>query len=116
MSIDQRKEPFKHLKIEDLNDLASFVGGVAGQSGNQWTISKNYFPGIETTLIYDLNEKNLDFKYNGQHLNDINNYAKDQFAIFLMNHCIRFISSKYNVKEPEIVKKIFSFNYQKSKF
>ena len=116
MSINQRIEPFKHMMLKDLNDLASFVGGIGGHSADEWTLSKNYFPGIEVTLIYNIKKKDINFKYHGQYLDDINNYAKDQFAIFLMNHCIRFISFTYNVKDPEIVKKVFSFNYQKSKF
>ncbi|NHI93635.1 MAG: hypothetical protein EAX96_14200 [Candidatus Lokiarchaeota archaeon] len=116
MSIEQRKVPFKHLKIEDLNSLASFVGGIGGLLHDKWTLSKNFFPGIEVTLIYDIKKEEIDFSYHGQNLDHINNYAKDQFAIFLMNHCLRFISSTYNIKEPGIIKKIFSFNYQKSQF
>ena len=116
MSIDQRKEPFIHVKDEDLDELAKFVGGIAGKTSNEWTLSKNYFQGIEITLIFDKSTKNIDFKYAGKNLERINNYAKDQMAIFLMNHCIRFISSKHGIKEPGIVKKMFSFNYQKSLF
>ncbi|MHA1797371.1 MAG: hypothetical protein ACTSVY_02890 [Candidatus Helarchaeota archaeon] len=116
MSIDQRTEPFKHIIINDLDDLAKFIGGSVSQMGEKWSLKKIYFPGIEVTLIYDTREKKLDFIYEGENLEKINNYAKDQFAIFLMNHCIRFISSKYNVKEPGIVKKVFSFNYQKAHF
>ena len=116
MSIDQRKDPFKHIKDENLDELARFVGGIAGKTENEWTLSKNYFQGIELILIFDKSTKNIDFKYTGKNLERINNYARDQMAIFLMNHCIRFISSKLGVKEPSIVKKIFSFNYQKSLF
>ena len=116
MSIKQRKEPFKHVKDEDLDELARFVDGIAGKTSNEWTLSKNYFQGIECMLVYDKSTNNIDFKYAGKNLEKINNYAKDQMAIFLMNHCIRFISSKHGVKEPAIVKKMFSFNYQKSLF
>jgi len=115
-SIMQRKEPFIHVKDNDLEELAKFVGGIAGKTADQWTLSKNYFQGIETTLIYDKSTKEIDFTFSGKNYKKINNYAKDQMAIFLMNHCIRFISSKHGIKEPAIVKKMFSFNYQKSLF
>lgn len=116
-SIDQRSEPFIHLKPEQLNDLAAFVGGNVEQEDDTWRLIKTYFLGVKVALIYDMKKNSLDIEFGGENITKVNNYAKDQLGIFLLNHCLRFISVTYpDIKMPEIVIKIFSFAYQKSHF
>lgn len=113
-SILQRFEPFAFLKRDDLPDLASFVGGELTSIMAGWQLRKTFFPGIDIVLKYD--GENIDIAREGENLNDINNYAKDQLAIFLLNHCLRFIGTRYEtLTMPSIVDKAFSFSYLRTR-
>ncbi|MFX1298314.1 MAG: hypothetical protein ACFFD2_26100 [Promethearchaeota archaeon] len=117
MAINQRKEPFNYLKIEQLDDLSTFIGAEIDQKNGVWVLSKRFFEGITVLLIYDMENNSLDIGYEGEHLIKMNNYARDQLGIFLMNHCLRFISVTYpKIQMPKIVKQCFSFSYIKSHF
>lgn len=113
-SILQRLEPFGFLNEDDLPDLAAFAGGVLAITDEGWQLHKEFFPGIEIVLNYD--GKSIEFMQEGKNLNNINNYAKDQLSIFLMNHCMRFIGMRYeSLGMPDIVDKAFSFSYLRAK-
>lgn len=113
-SIMQRREPFKLLDPIEVNDLAKFVDGKVTSTDGIWNLAKECFPGIILTLNFD--GSNLGVKFSGSNLDKINNYAKDQMAIFLMNHCLRFIAMAHeNVELPKIVEQTFSFSYLKKK-
>ncbi len=115
MAIEQRKEPFYYLNLKHLDDLAGFVGGSAEQKGDSWELTKSYFEGVTVGLIYNPHEKSLDLTYEGENLIGIDNYARDQLGIFLMNHCLRFIRVTYpETQMPQIVKQAFSFSYIKT--
>src|SRR5271157_387122 len=113
-SILQRIEPFTFLNKEDLPDLAAFVGGKLSASKAGWQLRKAFFPGIDIILKYD--GRHIDFAREGDNINSINNYAKDQLSIFLLNHCLRFIGTRYEgLAMPAIVGKAFSFLYLRSR-
>ncbi|MFX1295987.1 MAG: hypothetical protein ACFFD2_14200 [Promethearchaeota archaeon] len=115
MSLEQRKEPFVNIQKKHLDDLASFVGGEVKQEDNIWKLSKIYFEGIKVIITYDMKNERLGIEYEGENLIKINNYSRDQLGIFLINHCLRFISITYlDIKMPKIVKQMFSFSYLKS--
>jgi len=115
MAITQRIEPFQNLYFSHLNALAEFVGGNLSQNKTNWTLTRIFFPDIEVTLIYDFEAKNLDIHFNGAQIEKINPYARNQLGIFLINHCLRFISITYpTVKMPKIIGQIFSYSYLKS--
>lgn len=115
-SIQQRSAPFLHLKSEHLEDLATFVGGQLTRHESSWELSKTFFQGFIITLIYDEGARELDLKYTGENLPKLNNYARDQLGIFIINHCLRFISVTYSeVKMLKIVGQMFSYSYLRSK-
>ncbi|MHA1129295.1 MAG: hypothetical protein ACTSQI_14145 [Candidatus Helarchaeota archaeon] len=114
-AIEQRKNPFRYLDQTKLTDLARFVGGKLHQEGNQWILSKRYFEGVEVLVLYNIETETLDLTYEGNNLLYLNNYARDQLGIFLLNHCLRFIAVTYpNIQIPRIVKQSFSFSYIKT--
>ncbi len=115
-AIDQRSKPFIHLKSENLKDLATFIGGELTQSDSSWQLTKTFFKGFDITLIYNPQTKELDVDYNGANVIKINNYARDQLGIFIINHCLRFLSITYpEIKMPKIVGQMFSYSYLRSK-
>jgi hypothetical protein len=115
MAIEQRREPFDYLNLTHLDELAGFVGGSVEQKGDSWELTKTYFEGVTVGLIYNPHEKSLELTYEGENLIGIDNYARDQLGIFLMNHCLRFIRVTYPAIEmPQIVKQAFSFSYIKT--
>lgn len=117
MSIQQRTEPFIHLKREHLLDLANFIGGKMDQKENNWTLVKSFYNGISVIIEYNTADKSLNLNFEGEQVRKINNYVKDQLGIFLLNHCLRFISITYpGIAMPKIVKQTFSFSYIKSHF
>ena len=117
MAIKQRIKPFKNLKLEDMEELARFIGGSIEKKQDEMILTKNYFQGINIILKIDENNKNIDILFSGENIRNINNYVKDLFAIYLINHCLRFIKITYlNVSKLPIMKKIFSFSYQKTQF
>ena len=114
MAIEQRREPFQYLNLTHLDDLATFVGGTMEQKGDSWELSKIYFEGVSVGLIYNPHDQSLDLTYEGENLIGLDNYARDQLGIFLMNHCLRFIRITYpEIQMPQIVKQTFSFSYIK---
>lgn len=114
-AIEQRTEPFLNLAPTHLNDLASFIGGQVEQNSAGWQVSKTFFPGIEILLTYNYNTRILDVQYEGANLQNINHYARDLLSIFLINHCLRFVSITYpTIEMPRIMKQVFSYSYLKS--
>ncbi|NVM54606.1 MAG: hypothetical protein HWN66_12955 [Candidatus Helarchaeota archaeon] len=114
-SIKQRADPFVHLKSEHLEDLASFIGGKVAQKDKSWELSKTFFQGFNIILVYDVGNRRLDIRYEGEKVIKINNYVRDSLGIFLINHCLRFISITYpEIKMPKIVGQMFSYSYLKS--
>ncbi|MHA1681783.1 MAG: DUF3786 domain-containing protein [Promethearchaeota archaeon] len=118
-SIQQRMESFKYIEKGDLGDLAEFVGGTISKSDDSWTITREFFTGINVSLesgITLAGDGCVSARFSGDAMMKINNYAKDQLAIFLMNHVLRFIATKYpGIELPEMVDKAFSFSYLKGK-
>ncbi len=114
-SIKQRAEPFEHLKREQLQDLADFVGGKIERERQTWILSRTFFPGIIIGLLIDEKTRKINIQCKGENIERINNYARDQLGIFLINHCLRFISiTNPGVEMPDIVSKMFSFSYKKA--
>jgi len=98
-----------------LNALAKFIGGDLEQNSTGGALSKAFFPGIEIILTYNYENRILDIQYGGANLRNINHYARDQLSIFLINHCLRFISITYPaIQMPQIMKQVFSYSYLKS--
>ncbi len=117
MAIDQRKGPFGYLQMDHLTDLSRFTGGDLEQNSGGWVLKKSYFQGITVILNYFSLEKELDIGYEGFNLMKINNYARDQLGVFLMNHCLRYISITYpSLEMPQIVRQVFSYSYIKTHF
>ncbi|MFX0103046.1 MAG: hypothetical protein ACFFCS_26000 [Candidatus Hodarchaeota archaeon] len=113
-SIVRRLEPFKLLDPIEVSDLSLFIDGKVTSIEGEWKLSKEFFPGIIVSIDFDGSSLGVDFE--GNNIKKINNYAKDQLAIFLMNHCLRFISIEHESLEmPDIVKKAFSFSYLREK-
>jgi hypothetical protein len=113
-SILQRLEPFSILKRQDLPDLAAFLGGTLTATDLEWQLTKTYFPGITLTLRFD--GKRIAFDFSGANMGCMNFHAKDELAIFLLNHCLRFIGTRYSaLKMPVIVNQAFSFSYLRGK-
>ncbi|MHA1791284.1 MAG: hypothetical protein ACTSVI_01485 [Promethearchaeota archaeon] len=112
-SIKQRKNPFFLLTPSDKSELGSFLGAEITIDGDdKFVIKKEYFPGI--IIFLDLNGDKMDVKFAGENIRKINNYAKDQLSIFLMNHVLRYVAWRHpDIDLPEIVKKAFSFSYIK---
>ena len=108
-------EPFIHLRAEDLKNLASFVGGQLTHNKRSWELSKTFFEGFTIIINYSKEPNKLDIKYTGENITKINNYARDQLGIFIINHCLRFISVTYpDKKMPKVVGQMFSYSYLKS--
>ncbi|MBD3227769.1 MAG: hypothetical protein GF329_06235 [Candidatus Lokiarchaeota archaeon] len=119
MAIRQRSEPFEYLKKNDLNQLADFIGGqiTLDEDENIWTLSRSFFQGFNIHIKYNYNDKELDIDLTGRNILILNNYARDQLCIHLMNHCLRFLSIQYsNIKFPKIVEQTFSFSFIKANF
>jgi hypothetical protein len=115
-AIEQRRTPFVHLKSENLEEMASFIGGKLTESDSTWQISKSFFRGFDITLKYALQTKELDLNYTGAKVTKINNYARDQLGIFVINHCLRYISVTYpEIRMPKIVGQMFSYSYLRAK-
>ncbi len=113
-SILQRIEPFGFLKRDDLPALAAFVGGKLTATELEWQLTKTYFPGITIVMRYD--GKRITFEFSGEDVGRMNLHAKDELAIFLLNHCLRFIGTRYSALEmPTIVDQAFSFSYLRGK-
>jgi len=113
-AIEQRKAPFSVLTNDKLKDLADFIGGTVEIEENKWIFTKSFFQGVIYKLIYDPELKNLDIKIGGKNAIYLNNYARDQLAIHMMNHSLRFLSITYpDVKFPKIVGQTFSYSYLK---
>jgi hypothetical protein len=114
-AINQRTEPFLILELAHLNDLTTFIGGQLERNDNGWALTKHFFPEVEITLTYNYNTKTLDIQYSGTNIRNINHYARDLLSIFLINHCLRFISITYPTRQiPRIGKQVFSYSYLKS--
>ncbi|MHA1697220.1 MAG: hypothetical protein ACTSWN_00105 [Promethearchaeota archaeon] len=114
-SIKQRSEPFKLITPAEIPDMANFCGSSFEiKNGQEWSLIKEYFPGISITLEYF--DNTIDVHFGGNNIHKIDNYAKDQLAIFLINHCLRFIGLAKSTCEklPDIVYKTYSFLYLKS--
>jgi hypothetical protein len=113
-AILQRLEPFSLLKRQDLPDLAAFIGGKLTATDLEWQLNKAYFPGITTTLRFD--GKKISFDFSGDNIGRMNLHAKDELAIFMLNHCLRFIGTRYSaLKMPAIVDQAFSFSHLRGK-
>ncbi|NMC07818.1 MAG: hypothetical protein GYA24_21570 [Candidatus Lokiarchaeota archaeon] len=113
-AILQRIEPFSFLKRQDLPALAAFLGGKLSATNLEWQITKSYFPGITITLRHD--GKQLSFDFSGANVDRINSHAKDELAIFMINHCLRFIGTTYTALQmPAIVNQAFSFSHLRGK-
>ncbi len=113
-SILQRLEPFSILKRQDLPDLAAFIGGKLSAADLEWQLTKVYFPGIVIALRYD--GKRIAFDFSGENIGHMNFHAKDELAIFMLNHCLRFIGTRYSaLKMPAIVDQAFSFSHLRGK-
>jgi len=109
-SILQRLAPFAFLKRDDLPALAAFVGGKLTATELEWQITKTYFPGITIVMRYD--GKRIAFEFTGGNVGRMNLHAKDELAIFMLNHCLRFIGITYAaLKMPAIVEQAFSFSF-----
>lgn len=115
MAINQRTEPFRNLKPAHLHALATFVGGSLENDDTNWVLTKAFFPEIAIILAYNSDNRDLDIQFGGANIEKINPYARNQLGIFLMNHCLRFISITYpTLKMPQIIKQTFSYSYLKS--
>ncbi|MEX2681216.1 MAG: hypothetical protein Q6373_006425 [Candidatus Sigynarchaeota archaeon] len=113
-SILQRMEPFGLLKREDLPALAAFIGGKLTATDLEWQLTKTYFPGITLVMKYD--GKRIAFEFTGENVGRMNAHAKDELAIFMLNHGLRFIGITYeSLKMPTIVEQAFSFSYLRKK-
>nr|MDO8114138.1 hypothetical protein [Candidatus Sigynarchaeota archaeon] len=110
----QRLEPFSLIKRDDLPKLAAFLDAKLTATQLEWQLTKSFFPSIEIVLKYD--GKRINFSFSGKNLVRINTHARDQLAIFLLNHCLRFIGTTYTaLKMPDIVDKAFSFSFLRSR-
>jgi hypothetical protein len=117
MAINQRLDPFKHLKKDHLLKMAEFIGAVIKKRNDEWVLTKSYYQGFNIDVIYEPDKQKLDLDYEGRNILDINNYSRDQLGIYLLNHCLRFLSIQYpNIQFPKIVKQTFSYSYIKKHF
>jgi hypothetical protein len=113
-SILQRAEPFSFLKREHLPGLAAFIDGKLTATAAEWQLTKTYFPGINVILRYD--GKKIGFIFEGENIERMNLHAKDELAIFMLNHCLRFIGTTYTaLTMPTIVHQAFSFSFLRGK-
>jgi hypothetical protein len=113
-SISQRVEPFAYVQGDEMLELAAFIGGSITTTSNGWQLYKIFFPGIAITLNYE--ENNILFDFSGDNIERINIHARDQLAIFMLNHCLRFIGTRHASKDmPRIVDMAFSFSYLRSR-
>lgn len=109
-SIMQRVEPFGFIKRIDLPALAAFLGGTLGAVDGEWHVTKTFFPGVDVRMHFD--GKMLRFTFTGEKAGDLNSHARDQLAIFTMNHALRWIRITYSALDmPDMVDKAFSFSY-----
>ncbi|MFX1239336.1 MAG: hypothetical protein ACFFAS_17730 [Promethearchaeota archaeon] len=110
----QRSEPFKYLKEEDKNSLSEFIGGKMWKTPSGWRIKREVFPNIFIEVIWD-EQSGLDIKFSGDNLSEnIGSYHIELVGIFLINHILRYVSTKYKDAElPEICSMMFSRYYTK---
>ncbi|MBN2151393.1 MAG: hypothetical protein JW839_08110 [Candidatus Lokiarchaeota archaeon] len=113
-SVLQRAGPFSLIKRDDLPALAAFVGGKLTATEMEWQLTKTYFPGVTLVLRYD--GKGISFDFTGENIGRMNHHAKDELAIFLLNHCLRFVGTTYaSLTMPTIVDQAFSFSHLRSR-
>ncbi|MFX1366561.1 MAG: hypothetical protein ACFE9Y_16700, partial [Promethearchaeota archaeon] len=113
--LEQRNEPFSLLKEEDKNELAEFIGGKVWKTTEGWRMKREFFPQMFIELIWD-KEIGLDISFSGEKLTNISSYHAEFIGIFLINHILRFITSKNeNQKLPDICYIMFSRLYTKEK-
>lgn len=114
--LDQRKQPFKFLKAEDKEELASFIGADVSISDGTWTLKKEVFPKIYIEVNYNTSKKKLDIHYSGENLEKIGSYHIELIGIFLINHIIRYITITNQDEElPDICYMMFSRMITKEK-
>lgn len=117
MAINQRADPFKHLEKDHLLKMAEFIGADIKEQNEEWVLTKSYYQGFNIDVKYEKDIKKLHLDYKGRNVYDLNNYARDQLGIYLLNHCLRFLSLQYpNIQFPKIVKQTFSYSYIKKHF
>lgn len=111
-SILQRAEPFALLKAIDMPELEKFLDASISSRDGTWIMKKEFFPDI--TILLEHDSKSLKVEFSGKKITTINDYAKDQLAIFLMNHVLRFVHLQHpgEANHP-IIEKAFSFSYLK---
>jgi hypothetical protein len=98
------------ISPDDLFYLAEFVGGSINENGDSWTVSREFFPGVVVAIEHG--QDGISATVDGENHLFLNANARDQLAIFLVNHCLRFAGLGRGLKDaPEIVEKVFSFSY-----
>ncbi|MHA1343283.1 MAG: hypothetical protein ACTSQG_04820 [Promethearchaeota archaeon] len=111
----QRSEPFKYLKEEDKNELATFMGAKVWKTSNGWRIKREIFPEIFIELVWDY-KKGLDILFSGNKLENLSSYHAELVGIFTINHILRYITIKNEEKElPNICYIMFSRLFTKEK-
>ncbi|TFG23027.1 MAG: hypothetical protein EU532_13840 [Promethearchaeota archaeon] len=111
----QRNEPFKFLKEEDKNPLESFLGAKVWNTSSGWRIKREIFPKIFTEVIWD-EQKGLDISFSGENLEKLSSYHSELVGIFVINHILRYITTKNEQQDlPDICYIMFSRYFTKLK-
>jgi len=108
-NLKKRRMALKFLNPEDKSELEKFLEAKVVKTDREWKIKKEIFPNIFIELKYDENQKELDTFYSGENLEKIGIYEIELLAIYLINHILRFITLKNNLKDlPDICYMVFS--------
>lgn len=109
-SLVMRASGLDMISQVDLPYLAEFVGGRTQENGGSWTVAREFFPGVVVGIEHG--QEGSSATVDGENLLYMNANARDQLAIFLVNHCLRFVGLNRGLKDaPEIIEKVFSFSY-----
>ncbi|MFX1259972.1 MAG: hypothetical protein ACFFAN_19155 [Promethearchaeota archaeon] len=111
----QRGKPFELLKEKDRDSLVNFLGALVWKTTNGWRIKREVFPKIFIEITWD-KQKHLNISYLGENIEKISSYHLELVGIFLINHILRFITTKNEDKNmPDICFMMFSRYYTKLK-
>ncbi len=113
--LEQRKDPFKHLKEEDKDDLAKFIGARVWKTTEGWRIKREMLPKMFAEITWT-EQAGLDIAFSGDNIDKLGSYHAEFVGIFTINHILRYITIKNEEKDlPDICRIMFSRMFTKDK-
>ena len=107
MALKTRKEALEY--VADVSKLAEFIGGKVKSlgMGEDWTISKEVFPGVQVFFIFNRADEELPSSlkvlFSGDRIKLMRGEDLAVFVIFYVNHMLRYVrDSNPGKRLPEV--------------